>query len=80
MWFQNGHVVGDVTRFGPFPCEADYYSLWSQIEFILTSDEEGAIYTCQIIHSSFGNTEELFYEINMQGKIHMMNLLLQMMH
>nr|XP_034957818.1 tyrosine-protein phosphatase non-receptor type substrate 1-like [Zootoca vivipara] len=66
-WFRNGQPIEEVTQFGPFPCESDFYSIWSQTEFILTRDEEGAIYTCRIKHSSFGNVEELSYEINLQG-------------
>ncbi|KAL8179446.1 UNVERIFIED_CONTAM: hypothetical protein K2H54_066550 [Gekko kuhli] len=66
-WFRNGQPVQSVVQFGPFPCESDFYSVWSQIEFILTTDEEGAIYTCQLKHSGFGNVEELSYEINLQG-------------
>ncbi|KAJ7332003.1 hypothetical protein JRQ81_014183 [Phrynocephalus forsythii] len=66
-WFRNGQPVEEVTQFGPFSCETDFYSVWSQTEFILTKDKEGAIYTCQIKHSSFGNVEELSYEINLQG-------------
>ncbi|XP_062834975.1 immunoglobulin gamma-1 heavy chain-like [Anolis carolinensis] len=67
VWFRNGHPVEEVTQFGPFPCESNFYSVWSQTEFTLTKDNEGAIYTCQIHHSSFGNVEELSYEINLQG-------------
>ncbi|KAH0619127.1 hypothetical protein JD844_018817 [Phrynosoma platyrhinos] len=66
VWFRNGQPIEEVTQFGPFPCESDFYSVWSQTEFILTKDKEGAIYTCQIQHSSFGNVEELSYEINLQ--------------
>nr|XP_020635089.1 tyrosine-protein phosphatase non-receptor type substrate 1-like [Pogona vitticeps] len=66
-WFRNGQPVEEVTQFGPFSCETGFYSIWSQIEFILTKDKEGAIYTCQIKHSSFGNVEELSYEINLKG-------------
>ncbi|XP_074974887.1 tyrosine-protein phosphatase non-receptor type substrate 1 isoform X2 [Caretta caretta] len=66
-WFRNGQLVSDVTQFGPFPCEIDYFSVWSQTEFMLTNEEEGAVYICQIKHSSFGNIEELFYEVNLQG-------------
>lgn len=46
---------------------------------MLTSEEEGAVYICQIKHSSFGNIEELFYEVNLQGKMHAVSQLLQMM-
>lgn len=68
-WFRNGQPIQSVVQFGPFPCESDFYSVWSQVEFILTTDEEGAIYTCQLKHSSFGNVEELSYEINLQGRL-----------
>lgn len=69
-WFRNRQPVEKVTQFGPFPCKGDFYSLWSQTEFNLTKDDEGAIYTCQIKHSSFGNVKELSYQINLHGKMY----------
>lgn len=69
VWFRNRQTVEKVTQFGPFPCEGDFYSVWSQTEFNLSRDDEGAIFTCQIKHRSFGNVEELSYQINLQGKM-----------
>ncbi|KAE8576367.1 hypothetical protein XENTR_v10004152 [Xenopus tropicalis] len=66
-WLKNGQLVTDVTSFGPFLCEDDYYSMWSQTELLLTEEDDGLIYTCQINHMSFGKIEELTYEINLKG-------------
>ncbi|OCT60126.1 hypothetical protein XELAEV_18046146mg [Xenopus laevis] len=66
-WLKNGQLVTDVTSFGPFLCEDDYCSIWSQTELLLTEEDDGLIYTCLINHMSFGKIEELNYEINLKG-------------
>ncbi|XP_075071400.1 uncharacterized protein LOC142160397 [Mixophyes fleayi] len=66
-WLKNGQSLTNVTQFGPFPCENIYYSVWSQTDFLLTADDDGVIFTCQISHSSLGKIEELSYEINLKG-------------
>ncbi|XP_040291730.1 CD276 antigen-like [Bufo bufo] len=66
-WLRNGQVQSGVTQFGPFPCENEYYSIWSQTELTLTEEEDGLMYTCQISHLSLRRIEELSYEINAQG-------------
>ncbi|KAG8567475.1 hypothetical protein GDO81_013645 [Engystomops pustulosus] len=66
-WLRNGQVQSSVAQFGPFPCENDFYSIWSQICLTLTEEEEGVMYTCQITHTSLRTIEELTYEINTKG-------------
>ncbi|XP_063819202.1 tyrosine-protein phosphatase non-receptor type substrate 1-like [Pseudophryne corroboree] len=66
-WLKNGQSLTNIIPLGPFPCENDYYTAWSQTDFLLTEDDDGAIFTCQISHSSLGKIEELSYEINLKG-------------
>ncbi|KAG9474693.1 hypothetical protein GDO78_004807, partial [Eleutherodactylus coqui] len=66
-WLRNGQAQSSVTQFGPFSCDNDCYSVWSQIDLPLTEEEDGAVYTCQISHLSLRSVEELSYEINAQG-------------
>ncbi|KAM4031894.1 LOW QUALITY PROTEIN: tyrosine-protein phosphatase non-receptor type substrate 1-like [Anomaloglossus baeobatrachus] len=66
-WLRNGQVQSGATQFGPFPCEDDYYSVWSQIDLTVTEEEVGVMYTCQINHISLRGIEELSYEVNAQG-------------
>ncbi|XP_069809669.1 signal-regulatory protein beta-1-like [Dendropsophus ebraccatus] len=66
-WLRNGQVQSGATQFGPFPCDSECYSVWSQMEVILSEEEEGALYTCQISHPSLRSVDELSYEVNTQG-------------
>ncbi|CAJ0930913.1 unnamed protein product [Ranitomeya imitator] len=66
-WLRNGQIHSGAAQFGPFPCENDYYSVWSQIDLIVTEEEDGVMYTCRISHRSLSGVEELSYEINAQG-------------
>ncbi|XP_069506250.1 signal-regulatory protein beta-1-like [Ambystoma mexicanum] len=66
-WLKNGLPIQRSTQFGPFSCERSFFSVWSQMSFPLTKDDEGHVYTCQINHSSFRKIKELSYEINLKG-------------
>lgn len=66
-WVKNRSALTNVTQYGPFPCDNDYYSVWSQVEFILSEKDDGAIFICQISHNSLGSPEEVSFEINLKG-------------
>lgn len=68
-WVKNRSALTNVTQYGPFPCDNDYYSVWSQVEFILSEKDDGAIFICQISHNSLGSPEEVSFEINLKGEI-----------
>ncbi|KAM9296545.1 uncharacterized protein PAF06_017446 [Gastrophryne carolinensis] len=67
-WVKNREQLHDITLYGPFPCDGQYYSAWSQIEVVLSEDDDGANFICQISHSSLGSPEEISYEVNLDGK------------
>nr|DBA21894.1 TPA: hypothetical protein GDO54_013007 [Pyxicephalus adspersus] len=66
-WVKNGEVLTNVTRYGPFPCDNDYYSVWSQIEFVVSDRDDGTIFICQVCHKSLPSPEEFIYEVNLKG-------------
>ncbi|XP_018427586.1 PREDICTED: tyrosine-protein phosphatase non-receptor type substrate 1-like [Nanorana parkeri] len=66
-WVKNREALTGVTQYGPFPRDNDYYSVWNQIEFVLSEKDDGAIFICQITHNSLGSPAEVSYEINLKG-------------
>ncbi|MBN3289642.1 IGHG2 protein, partial [Polypterus senegalus] len=51
-WFKDELPVKGVTQFGPFLDGGKLYSVWSQTEFLVSSNDQGAIYTCRVHHGS----------------------------
>uniref|UniRef100_A0A3Q0QRA0 Ig-like domain-containing protein n=1 Tax=Amphilophus citrinellus TaxID=61819 RepID=A0A3Q0QRA0_AMPCI len=69
-WYRNdGEQVHIVTHFGPFSDHSRLYSVWSKIELIMAREDERAVYTCRVYHSSFQapGYKDVFYHINTQG-------------
>ncbi|XP_059186132.1 uncharacterized protein LOC131969033 [Centropristis striata] len=69
-WFRNdGEPVGQFTHFGPFSDHNHLYSVWSKIQLVMAREDESAIYTCRVYHSSFAapGYKDVLYHINTQG-------------
>uniref|UniRef100_A0A3B4YWE8 Ig-like domain-containing protein n=1 Tax=Seriola lalandi dorsalis TaxID=1841481 RepID=A0A3B4YWE8_SERLL len=69
-WSRNdGEQVRTVTHFGPFSNRSRLYSVWSKIQLVMAREDERAIYTCRIYHSSFPEPgfRDVLYHINTQG-------------
>ncbi|XP_039591727.1 uncharacterized protein LOC120515071 [Polypterus senegalus] len=66
-WFKDELPVKGVTQFGPFLDGGKLYSVWSQTEFLVSSNDQGAIYTCRVHHGSLTGFREITYKINLQG-------------
>ncbi|XP_026023461.1 signal-regulatory protein beta-1-like [Astatotilapia calliptera] len=69
-WYRNdGEKVHLVTHFGPFSDQSRLYNVWSKIELIMAIEDERAMYTCRVYHSSFQapGYKDVFYHINTQG-------------
>ncbi|KAL0977842.1 hypothetical protein UPYG_G00162030 [Umbra pygmaea] len=69
-WTRNdGEKVGSVTNYGPFSDHECLYSVWSKIELVMAQEDERAVYTCRVYHSSFPGPgyKDALYHINTQG-------------
>lgn len=69
-WSRNdGEQVGTVTHFGPFSDHNRLYSMWSKIQLVMAREDERAVYTCRVYHSSFPapGYKDVLYHINTQG-------------
>ncbi|TKS71178.1 Natural cytotoxicity triggering receptor 3 ligand 1 B7 -like protein 6 [Collichthys lucidus] len=69
-WSRNdGEKVCTVTHFGPFSDHNRLYSMWSKIELVMAREDEKAVYTCRVYHSSFSapGYKDVLYHINTQG-------------
>ncbi|KAK2821015.1 hypothetical protein Q5P01_023974 [Channa striata] len=69
-WSRNdGEQVYTVTNFGPFSGQNRLYSVWSKIQLVMAREDERAVYTCRVYHSSFPDRgyEDVLYHINTQG-------------
>ncbi|XP_071329198.1 signal-regulatory protein beta-1-like [Trachinotus anak] len=69
-WSRNdGEQVCTVTHFGPFADHNHLYSVWSKIQLVMAQEDERAVYTCRVYHSSFPDPgfRDVLYHINTQG-------------
>ncbi|XP_038550689.1 uncharacterized protein LOC119884331 isoform X1 [Micropterus salmoides] len=69
-WSRNdGEQVHTVTNFGPFSDHNSLYSVWSEIQLVMAREDERAVYTCRVYHSSFPplGYKDVLYHINTQG-------------
>ncbi|KAK5911852.1 hypothetical protein CesoFtcFv8_001786 [Champsocephalus esox] len=69
-WSRNdGEPVCGVTHFGPFSDHTQLYSLWSKIQLLMAREDERAVYSCRVYHSSFPapGYKDALYHINTQG-------------
>ncbi|KAA8593629.1 hypothetical protein FQN60_009745 [Etheostoma spectabile] len=69
-WSRNdGEQVCTVTHFGPFSDHNRLFSVWSKIELVMAREDESAVYTCRVYHSSFPapGYKDILYHINTQG-------------
>ncbi|KAG7237743.1 hypothetical protein INR49_031860, partial [Caranx melampygus] len=69
-WSRNdGEEVRTVTHFGPFSDHSRLYSVWSKIQLVMAQEDERAVYTCRVYHSSFPSPgfRDVLYHINTQG-------------
>ncbi|KAJ4940859.1 hypothetical protein JOQ06_027151 [Pogonophryne albipinna] len=69
-WSRNdGEPVCGVTHFGPFSDHTRLYSLWSKIQLLMAREDERAVYSCRVYHSSFPapGYKDALYHINTQG-------------
>ncbi|TNN88259.1 Natural cytotoxicity triggering receptor 3 ligand 1 [Liparis tanakae] len=65
----DGEQVRTATHFGPFADHNRLYSVWSEIHLRMAREDERAVYTCRIYHSSFPapGYKDVLYHINTQG-------------
>uniref|UniRef100_A0AAQ5ZPI8 Ig-like domain-containing protein n=1 Tax=Amphiprion ocellaris TaxID=80972 RepID=A0AAQ5ZPI8_AMPOC len=66
----DGEQVRTVTHFGPFPDHSSgLFSVWSKIQLLMAREDEKAVYTCRVYHSSFPTPgyKDVRYHINTQG-------------
>ncbi|KAF1392206.1 hypothetical protein PFLUV_G00050180 [Perca fluviatilis] len=69
-WSRNdGEQVCTVKHFGPFSDHNRLFSVWSKIELVMAREDESAVYTCRVYHSSFSapGYKDVLYHINTQG-------------
>ncbi|XP_078105480.1 EKC/KEOPS complex subunit TP53RK isoform X1 [Sander vitreus] len=69
-WSRNdGEQVCTVTHFGPFSDHNRLFSVWSKIELVMAREDESAVYTCRVYHSSFPapGYKDVLYHINTKG-------------
>ncbi len=69
-WSRNdGEQVQTVTHFGPFSDQNQLYSMWSKIQLVMAREDERAVYTCRVYHSSFSDLgyKDVLYTISTQG-------------
>ncbi|KAI3370498.1 hypothetical protein L3Q82_025260, partial [Scortum barcoo] len=69
-WSRNDREqVCTVSHFGPFSDHNRLYSVWSKIELVMAREDESAVYTCRVYHSSFSapGYKDVLYHINTQG-------------
>ncbi|XP_029908277.1 signal-regulatory protein beta-1-like [Myripristis murdjan] len=69
-WSRNdGEQVRTITHFGPFSDHRGLYSVWSKIQLVMAREDERAVYTCRVYHSSFPapGYRDVLYHINTQG-------------
>lgn len=69
-WSRNdGEQVRSISHFGPFSWHNRLYSVWSKIQLVIAREDERAIYTCRVYHSSFPppGYKDVLYHINTQG-------------
>uniref|UniRef100_A0AAV2M686 Ig-like domain-containing protein n=1 Tax=Knipowitschia caucasica TaxID=637954 RepID=A0AAV2M686_KNICA len=69
-WFRNdGEPVPPATYYGPFSDHSHLYSVWSKIQLTMATEDESAVYTCRVYHSSFGppGYKDALYHINTHG-------------
>ncbi|KAM7402772.1 hypothetical protein PAMP_017983 [Pampus punctatissimus] len=69
-WSRNdGEEVRTITHFGPFSDHNRLYSVWSKIQLVMAREDERAIYTCRVYHSSFltPGYKDISFHINTQG-------------
>uniref|UniRef100_A0A3P8TNU0 Ig-like domain-containing protein n=1 Tax=Amphiprion percula TaxID=161767 RepID=A0A3P8TNU0_AMPPE len=65
----DGEQVRTVTHFGPFPDHSSgLFSVWSKIQLLMAREDEKAVYTCRVYHSSFPTPgyKDVRYHINTQ--------------
>lgn len=70
-WSRNdGEPVHPATQYGPFSDHSHLYSMWSKIQLTMATEDESAVYTCRVYHSSLAapGYEDVHYHINTQGK------------
>lgn len=70
-WSRNdGEEVRTVTHFGPFSDHNHLYSVWSKIQLVMAREDERAVYTCRVYHSSFPapGYKDVLYHINTKGR------------
>uniref|UniRef100_A0AAY5KV28 Ig-like domain-containing protein n=1 Tax=Esox lucius TaxID=8010 RepID=A0AAY5KV28_ESOLU len=69
-WSRNdGEQVSSITNYGPFSDDESMYSMWSKIKLVMAVEDERAVYTCRVYHSSFplAGYRDVLYHINSQG-------------
>ncbi|KAM7423373.1 hypothetical protein PAMA_011097 [Pampus argenteus] len=69
-WSRNdGEEVRTITHFGPFSDHNRLYSVWSKIQLVMAREDERAVYTCRVYHSSFltPGYKDISFHINTQG-------------
>lgn len=72
-WSRNdGEEVRTITHFGPFSgphSGSRLFSMWSKIQLVMAREDERAVYTCRVYHSSFSDSgyKDAQYYINTQG-------------
>ncbi|XP_055016560.1 signal-regulatory protein beta-1-like [Boleophthalmus pectinirostris] len=69
-WYRNdGEPVHPATHYGPFSDHSHLYSMWSKIQLTMATEDESAVYTCRVYHSSFPppGYKDAFYYINTHG-------------
>uniref|UniRef100_A0A8C6UM75 Ig-like domain-containing protein n=1 Tax=Neogobius melanostomus TaxID=47308 RepID=A0A8C6UM75_9GOBI len=70
-WSRNdGEPVHSATHYGPFSDHSHLYSMWSKIQLTMAAEDESAVYTCRVYHSSFSvpGYKDVHYHINTKGK------------
>lgn len=69
-WFRNdGESVPPATHYGPFSDHSHLYSMWSKVQLTMATEDERAVYTCRVYHSSFSvpGYKDVHYHINTHG-------------
>lgn len=69
-WSRNdGEPVHPATHYRPFSDHSHLYSIWSKIQLTMATEDESAVYTCRVYHSSFTapGYKDVHYHINTQG-------------
>ncbi|KAK7915416.1 hypothetical protein WMY93_011177 [Mugilogobius chulae] len=69
-WYRNdGEPVHPDTHYGPFSDHSHLYSMWSKIQLTMCTEDESAVYTCRVYHSSFSplGYKDAVYHINTHG-------------